>query len=296
MRTTLLIIAVAGILSVLATDCASIEKIVNFGDSTSDTGNGAFVVSNGVIPSTAYWNGRFSNGPTYIEIAAGLLNVSLSSYAVGGATTDNAKIQGYLGNSSSTTAPHFKVASVTDQVASYLIEGDESVDPSRILYTMWIGNNDGTFNDMYNLNVTGADAADSLYDVWSTLADSGAQRIVAFVPPLGTPFLTDYGVQMHKLAQQFNTERSPDANVGLFETPGVLTNVLALPQLYGFAHAFTDPCCTNNCYSGMPPKGTAQVCPKPDTFISYDEFFHPTAAFHKVIGASLVDFVNKWFS
>lgn len=38
-------------------------------------------------PQPPYYEGRFSNGPVWIEIAARQLGVSLANYAVGGATT-----------------------------------------------------------------------------------------------------------------------------------------------------------------------------------------------------------------
>ena len=38
-------------------------------------------------PQPPYYEGRFSNGPTWIEVAARQLSVGLANYAAGGATT-----------------------------------------------------------------------------------------------------------------------------------------------------------------------------------------------------------------
>lgn len=38
-------------------------------------------------PQAPYYNGRWSNGPTWIEVAAMELGVNLNDYAVGGATS-----------------------------------------------------------------------------------------------------------------------------------------------------------------------------------------------------------------
>ena len=41
-----------------------------------------------VYPGPPYYKGCvFSNGPTYIDIAAGLLNITVQNFAVGGATS-----------------------------------------------------------------------------------------------------------------------------------------------------------------------------------------------------------------
>ncbi|KAG2485156.1 hypothetical protein HYH03_016046 [Edaphochlamys debaryana] len=62
-------------------------ELVVFGDSLSDTGN-MFRITNGQVPTPeAYWRGRFSNGPVWVDLLArGLGASSVSNYAVGGAT------------------------------------------------------------------------------------------------------------------------------------------------------------------------------------------------------------------
>ncbi|KAF0688704.1 Aste57867_19702 [Aphanomyces stellatus] len=288
-------LALVLVLTVASAACdVSITKIVNFGDSTSDTGNGAIKLTKGTIPSNVYFGGRFSNGPTYIEVASKLLNASLSSYAYGGATTDNSKIEGVLGRSPSWNGPLYTVPDVLQQVDLYLSEGDEDMDPSNILYTMWIGNNDASNNAAYKLNKTGTDIAASLYDVWNTLADNGAQNIVAFVPPFGTQFTTDFSIALQKNQRQLTQDR-PDVNLGLFQLAPIYAAVLAAPQAFGFQHA--EPCCSipnGSCvYQGKP---NATVCAKPDTYPVWDAASHPTAAMHRILGASFATFVQEWFA
>ncbi|KAF0694035.1 Aste57867_15058 [Aphanomyces stellatus] len=294
-----LVVAVACLAAVAAAanirGIPRIRKVVNFGDSSSDTGSGAFVLTKGQVPSNAYWNGRFSNGPTYIETVAALLQASLVSYATGGATTDNHKIQGSLKDRSVANSPLYLVPSATEQAKQYSWTTRETIPCREILYVIGIGNNDASFNTAFQLNFTGTAVANSQYEIWSTLANAGAVNIVVMVPPtLGSPFLIDYGIQLHKLAVEFKDDR-PEVNLGLFEMPELMSNVLPALPAFGFAHSFLDPCCKGNMYSGLPPQGNVVRCANPDVYLMYDSV-HATAAFHRIIGAAVVDFIQTWFN
>src|SRR3954468_4438171 len=59
------------------------SQIVVFGDSLSDTGN----VNNqtfGISPGSGYYEGRFSNGPVWVEGLATNLGVAAPTYSRGG--------------------------------------------------------------------------------------------------------------------------------------------------------------------------------------------------------------------
>ena len=62
------------------------SQVVAFGDSLSDNGN-IYAATGNLFPPAPYFNGRFSNGPVWVETLAGSLGVGLTDYAVGGATT-----------------------------------------------------------------------------------------------------------------------------------------------------------------------------------------------------------------
>ncbi|MCJ1242602.1 hypothetical protein MMC14_010611 [Varicellaria rhodocarpa] len=72
-------------------------SLVAFGDSYSDDGHGAnnavhaalgtTQAASGYFPMAPYAQGRFSNGPIYLEIAAASLSNVLNSYATGAAVT-----------------------------------------------------------------------------------------------------------------------------------------------------------------------------------------------------------------
>ncbi len=68
----------------------SYDKLCVFGDSYCDVGN-LFVATGGAEPAPPYYNGRFSNGPIWLDRVAGFLGVPLKAstlartdYAFGG--------------------------------------------------------------------------------------------------------------------------------------------------------------------------------------------------------------------
>ncbi|CAF5179240.1 unnamed protein product, partial [Rotaria sp. Silwood1] len=87
------------------------DTIVCFGDSSSDTGN-FYQLTNSKWPvDPPYYNGRFSNGKTWIE-KLGVSN--LINYAYGSATTDNNLVQGF-------TTLNVRVPGVRQQITKYMI-------------------------------------------------------------------------------------------------------------------------------------------------------------------------------
>ena len=75
---------------------APFSSITTFGDSLTDTGN-VFLASGGTVPTAPYFNGRFTNGPVWLDYFAATLGVPAgavpalaggSNFAFGGARTD----------------------------------------------------------------------------------------------------------------------------------------------------------------------------------------------------------------
>jgi outer membrane lipase/esterase len=122
------------------------DAVVVFGDSYSDVGN-IFFATGGTIPGPPYYNGRFSNGPLWVEhLASGwglLLTPSLkggTDYAFGGAMV-----------TAPVVLPGGTIPSVPQQVAQYLSDHKGKADP-KALYILTGGGND-------ILNATGGSPA-----------------------------------------------------------------------------------------------------------------------------------------
>jgi thermolabile hemolysin len=109
-----------------------------FGDSLSDTGN-VFASTAGLQPAAPYFNGRYSNGPVWVETLAGGLGISATNslgggknYAFGGAETNPGAALSTLGT-----------ANIGTQIA--LLSGSGQTISSNSLVVVWAGANDFVF-------------------------------------------------------------------------------------------------------------------------------------------------------
>ncbi|KAJ9074553.1 hypothetical protein DSO57_1005294 [Entomophthora muscae] len=65
------------------------DHVIVFGDSLSDTGNYFRHISSGTFPDPDFsFQGRFSNGPVWVEYLAKSLDAKLTNYAYASSTTD----------------------------------------------------------------------------------------------------------------------------------------------------------------------------------------------------------------
>lgn len=115
------------------------SAIYVFGDSYSDVGN-ASIATSGTYPGPLYFNGRFSNGPIWIEHVAGAMHLPMlpfldssgkgTNYAVGGAMVTQPA-----------TVGTFTIPDVPQQVLLYLSAHGNKADP-KALYVLSGGGND----------------------------------------------------------------------------------------------------------------------------------------------------------
>lgn len=108
------------------------DAIYVFGDSYCDVGN-IFIATGGAEPAAPYYNGRFSNGPIWIEHVAGGLHLPMLPALAGG--TD------YAFGGALATATEGGIPSVPDQVGLYLSAHKGKADPNA-LYIIEGGGND----------------------------------------------------------------------------------------------------------------------------------------------------------
>ncbi|KAI9348456.1 hypothetical protein DFJ73DRAFT_960223 [Zopfochytrium polystomum] len=278
--------AAAIVAAVSAASALSVTKIVSFGDSLSDIGTGSVPLTTGngpVIPSDAYYKGHYTNGLTWVENVAHDLNLTLVSYAIGGATTSNKLVQGWLGGKFSeplrTDGSKVLIPSVEDQVNTYIAANNETTTKNKVLYAIWAGGNDNFDNTLLSLNKSGGYYADAQYAIWTSLVKSGARNLLVVVPVPQTTFDVQYGLQLHLLAAKFLI-LNPGVRLGLVELPLVFAAIKVDPGLFGFTHPIDEYCC-HNCFAGI--EGGASVCSDPDNYLIWDGT-HPTAHTHKIIG------------
>ncbi len=248
------------------------DGVVVYGDSLSDNGNLYGAIG---VPPPPYYMGRFSNGPVAAEYLANNLNVPLTDWAWGGATTGIGNIAdggdqthlGFLGLPGMTTTFLATKGSITQQMAQ------------NSLFMVWGGPDDFTAN---GLSTQTADVAVSdMLGIINGLKSIGVQHIlVPGMPDLGvTPeyIKNGFGQQGSMLAAYFNTKLLAGlqgTGAIYFDTYSLLDDIVANPQNYGFTNV-TDPC-----FDGL------NVCNDPNSYLFWDDI-HPTTHAHAILGADL---------
>ncbi|KXH28986.1 GDSL-like Lipase/Acylhydrolase [Colletotrichum simmondsii] len=281
---------------------SSISSIVVFGDSFSDNGNGAAQVSNNAWPTDKYYKGRFSNGIVWAEYVAANLSLPLYDYAVGGATTSNALIQGYTGAKGDIAVP-----SVIDQVVSFLAKinpqggafgASDSMAIESPLLILFAGAND----ILFNANISASQSYQILRQAEAQLRDAyPSARVLTLTPPdisrlpygfylednLGKNQLRTFTDQLGEL---LNRSKTGAVNVDLrplfddFE-------YYASPRAYGFDPLGKYGSCLEGAYGETP---NVTICGDPDRRVYWDEY-HPTTHTHSWIAKEVLDVLRGPF-
>jgi phospholipase/lecithinase/hemolysin len=251
-----------------ATARAGLTQIVAFGDSLIDTGNVFAATGN---PPPPYFDGRFSNGPIWVEYLAGRLGIaaptpSLSGgtdYAWGGAETG-------FGLSASGTP------NINSQVASFLAGNTLSATQLVVI--------DGGANDFFNGHTDPSVPVANLTAAITALAGAGGRTfVVQNLPQLGMIPATqglpqaqrdaldqlslDYDSLLGNSLAQLRS--SLGVTIGQVDLNGFLTDARANPSAYGFTNTTTSAL-GDGVLSG-------------DGYLFWDGV-HPTTVGHKFIG------------
>lgn len=143
-----------------------------FGDSYCDVGN-LYAATSGYEPAAPYYNGRFSNGPLWVDHVAGFLGVPMKASLVGGTN--------YAFGGAWATAPQAlpggTIPSVPEQVALYLANAKGKADPNA-LYILEGGGNDILDAPATNPEQLGFEIAAALAYSELLLRQAGARHFV----------------------------------------------------------------------------------------------------------------------
>jgi phospholipase/lecithinase/hemolysin len=216
-----------------------ITGIVSFGDSLTDTGN-LFAATG--QPGAPYYEGRFSNGPVWVEYLANQLGVAAptpsllggTDYAWAGAATGD----GLAGNG---------VPNTGFQISTYLAS---STPGATQLFTLWAGANDFLGYGQTDPSVPVANIGGEI----TTLANAGAKFLmVPNLPLLGDLPATntlpqDQRDALNQLTSSFDSllhselgQLRQSLGITIYEPDinGFLQNALANPAQYGFTNVTT---------------------------------------------------------
>lgn len=270
---------------------ANVNKVVVFGDSLSDNGNLFHYMKEQLPMSPPYYEGRFSNGPVWIEL---LVNSSfahdkkshLLDYAFGGAGVSE---------------DPDNLFSLHKQVDSYLLTHNDKAE-SDSLFAVWIGSNNYLALPEDEAN-TVKEVNDGISKELQRLVDHGAKYIlVANLPDLGhVPAAKDFDEPelLSRLSKAHNEElerhmgdlkvKNPSIEWVFFDVYTEVNDMMNYPGSFGFTNV------TDTCYeaaaqepshkmalriaAAVQSKYTANAC---DGYLFFDPV-HPSIIAHKIM-------------
>jgi phospholipase/lecithinase/hemolysin len=246
----------------------SIDKIIIFGDSLSDNGNlYRFTLDTQklinffpIIPkSPPYYQGRFSNGPVWIEMLAKKLNLSPEAKA----QFENFAYGGSWVESFNESLQKFPM-DLTSEVNHYLGNASHSHDlyRDRHLYVIWGGGND-YLDGRRDLEFATTNTVNIINNNIHTLIQDGAKYfLILNLPDLGlTPSAnakgSDFVSQLSELSRLHNTklatlllqERNNHPGIKLMtvDIAGIFKELMLNPERYQILN--TKQPCYNNGYN-----------------------------------------------
>ncbi|RDI39046.1 SGNH/GDSL hydrolase family protein [Aquicella lusitana] len=228
-------------LMVLSAGCfaGKINRMVFFGDSLSDNGN-LYKLFLHIIPqSPPYYQGRFSNGPTWAEEVGNYYYhknyIDYKIYAVGGATAILHK-------------PSTRFIAPTNlqlELDQYIID-NLFKDKSKTLHAIWIGGNDYLFDQDADANELTGKVVNKISWAVTKLIEQGAQDfLVMNLPDLSAiPFARSNGSieKLHRLTELHNQKLDqaiknlkaayPGVRIHYVSVYDIFNDVIANPQKY----------------------------------------------------------------
>ncbi len=163
------------------------SRLIVFGDGLSDQGRFGALTQNRYPPSPPFSGGRWTNGPTWVEVLAAETGTPLSAednLAQGGATTGafniNQPLRDALG-----LGPDAPIRGVWLQVEEVLRRG--KADPAA-LHVIWAGGHDiGSYLDFGQPDLQAQPPAANIRRAVEALADAGAVHfLVGNMPDMGS--------------------------------------------------------------------------------------------------------------
>lgn len=267
------------------------DAIYVFGDSYNDVGN-IFTATGGAVPAAPYFNGRFSNGPIWIDHLAGTYGVKITpsltggtDYAFGGAEVTQAVPEG-----------GFSIPSIPQQVDLYLSQHSFKADP-KALYIVEGGGNDILDATSGSPDALGREIAFGLLSSIAQLQRAGARYF--FVPQLINVGLLPASVASGNsaLALAASLAANRELYAGIFiesflpgthfyriDTFSMLQAIVTDGTHYGFTDV-SDPCLNT---SVSPPT----LCSNPYTNFFWD-FEHPTIFGHAFLAVAAEQAIDK---
>ena len=279
------------------TSGTSIDRVVAFGDSLSDT-HDLYNASRWLMPNgTSWYAGRFTNGENWVEHLSDDLHVPLYDWAVGGVGVGDRKI-----------FPWADLPGAVSQARAWREStgGDPAYDPARSLFTVLVGGNDLIFFDTTTRVILDGEAR-----TVQQLIDGGARNILVMNLPevsrapiaalkgeqrLIAAKMTVVNAGLQSMVASLQQRYGPQLNIQLFDTHALFSQIFDDPGAYGFTDA-TQSCLDidqigmTNFMERHPPR---PECTDPNQFVFWD-LVHPTTRTHEILATQVAAFVQAHF-
>lgn len=275
------------------------ETVAVFGASLDDTGNACNVAPTS-CPPFPYANGRFSNGPLYVEVMAEKLNARIVPARAGGLNFAFAGAR--TGPITGTTQA---IPNMVQQADLYLQNAPTAGRDLtlHVVNAATVGNdiNDALVQARTNPNAPAtiiAGAVQNITSIVTKLHGGGARHVLILnSTDIGrTPQVASLGATTAAVATQLSNQFNTALNAALpalrTATPGMTiyvadlgaltAQVMANPQQFGFTNV-TAPCVVVN-----PPS----LCGSPDSYFYWDSF-HPTAATGRLVAERALTAIGR---
>ncbi|MED5309020.1 MAG: SGNH/GDSL hydrolase family protein, partial [Candidatus Thermoplasmatota archaeon] len=263
------------------------SQIVVFGDSLSDMGNVKDSIMN--MPAVPpYWQGRFSNGPVWVEYVATEIGLSLQH----GTASAEGNNRAYGGSQTGQGYSYVLLPNTGTQITNYLTNVHSSFNNSDLVI-LWAGGNDFLYG-LAEANTTHANMASHIESV----IQAGANHIlIPNLPPLElTPEVRNKSsTQQQQIAASINSYNSALAasittlvsahvvDIMLLDTHSMFYDFMNNSTYLGLTNTLDMACQSSGsilplpiCNSGDP------VVSNVDEYVFFDKA-HPTAVMHELI-------------
>ena len=272
------------------------SDLLVFGDSLSDMGNARSALNVPDVPP--YWQGRFSNGPVWVEHVSDRMGLS-TSIGTGSSTGDN---RAFGGSQTGAGNSYIVLPNVGTQITAYFANVQTTV-PAGSIVALWAGGNDflyGSANS--NVIVTNMEAH------IRQLSTAGATEfIIPNLPPLElTPEILSrtqaqqstirsevisYNQKLSNLVGNLSAELN--LTIHMVDAWSIFHEIVQNEEHFGFTDTQSAACRGGVsllplpiCNSGDP------ISPNVDEYLFFDKA-HPTRVMHQTIGHLAIEAIGE---
>ena len=278
------------------TKLPSANNILVFGDSLSDMGNAKDSVLD--VPDVPpYWQGRFSNGPVWVEHVSDEWGIT-TTY---GSATNAGDNRAFGGSQTGQGYSYFLLPNTGTQINNYLANVQSSISSNEVVF-LWAGGNDF----LYGLGNPTTISQNMASHVRALEAAGASRFVVANLPPLElTPEGSSRSSQQQQTLsndiQSYNSKLAVEMtnlsstlgiDIILIDAWSLFNEIVNNADHAGITNIQDSACISSGSILPLPIcNGGDTVVSNADEYLFFDKA-HPTATMHEVIGEFALNFIG----